>query len=114
MTDSKEAPSNEECTQMYHRANGITAKHPPITSAFIFEAMRYAFAEGQKAATSRMQAEIRAAKVEALREAAAKVGARYIENRQETGYDEGWNDGLDLAEQDINALADAIEQGEAK
>lgn len=32
--------TNEECTRIYNQANGITNKHPPISTERIFIAMR--------------------------------------------------------------------------
>lgn len=39
---AREPLTNEECTQIYHEANNITTKNPPITTERIFNAMRAA------------------------------------------------------------------------
>ena len=36
--------TNEELTRIYHEANGIVGKNPPITTERIFTAMRAAYA----------------------------------------------------------------------
>ena len=39
---AREPLTNKECTQIYHEANNITTKNPPITTERIFNAMRAA------------------------------------------------------------------------
>ncbi len=54
--------------------------------------------------TEYIRADIHRAELEAVREACAKAIAKLYKRNNTVGYDEGWDDALDIAEQAVETL----------